>query len=109
MIKIKELRKEQGKTLKAVAEALGTSHQVISRYELEVTQPDFETLIRIANYFNVSVDYLLGRTEDRQETAIKEKSLSNNEQALIDLFNKVPIDQQALVLSMIDVALKNLK
>lgn len=110
MIRIKELRKEQSKTLKAVAEALGTSHQVISRYELEITQPDFDTLIRIANYFNVSVDYLLGRTEDRQgQNLQKEKGLSENEQALIELFNCVPEDKQALVLSMIQVALKNLK
>lgn len=68
MIRIKELRKERGLTLKSIAKALNTSHQVISRYELERTQPDFETLIRLADYFGVTLDYLLGRTEERTST-----------------------------------------
>ena len=61
-MRIKELRKLKGVTLKAMGEELGLSSQVVSRYELEQTEPDFETLIHIADYFGVSVDYLLGRS-----------------------------------------------
>lgn len=68
MIRIKELRKERGLTLKSIAEALNTSHQVVSRYELERTQPDFATLIKIADFFGVTIDYLLGRTHEPTPT-----------------------------------------
>ncbi len=63
MIRLKELRKAHNKTLKDVAEAFNTSPQVISRYELEQTEPDFATLNKLADYFDVSIDYLLGRTD----------------------------------------------
>ena len=39
------------------------SQNNISRYETEVRQADYETLIAFGDYFNVSVDFLLGRTE----------------------------------------------
>ncbi len=39
------------------------SQNTISRYENEVRQADYETLIRFADYFDVSIDYLLGRTD----------------------------------------------
>lgn len=41
------------------------NQNTISRYETEERQADYETLIKIADYFNVSIDYLLGRTENR--------------------------------------------
>lgn len=72
MIRIKELRKAQNKTLKDVAEKFHTSPQVISRYELGQSEPDFATLTKLAEYFEVSVDYLLGRTDERGDrSAIK--------------------------------------
>lgn len=67
MIRLKELRKACGKTLKDIAADFNTSPQVISRYELEQTEPDFATLTKLAEYFGVSVDYLLGRTDYRDE------------------------------------------
>ncbi len=65
MIRLKELRKSHNKTLKDIAEAFNTSPQVISRYELGQTEPDFSTLNKLADYFGVSVDYILGRTDER--------------------------------------------
>ena len=55
----------QGKHLSQVtlAEKVGISGQVISQYERGVTRPDYETLLSIADYFNVSTDYLLGNTD----------------------------------------------
>lgn len=106
---LKELRKSMHKTQQQVANDLNIVQQKYQQYESGKYQPDNEMLLKIANYFNVSIDYLFGRTEDRQGNTIKEKGLSENEQALIELFNQVPQDQQALVLSMIQVALNNLK
>ena len=44
---------------------LSMNQNTISRYETEERQADYETLIKIADYFKVSIDYLLGRTENR--------------------------------------------
>lgn len=43
---------------------LGMSQNTISRYETEVREADYKALIAIADYFDVSLDYLLGRTDN---------------------------------------------
>ena len=47
-----------------LAMELNMGQNTISRYENELREADYETLIKFADYFNVSVDYLLGRTEN---------------------------------------------
>ena len=64
-MKLKELRKEKGISQQKLAMDLSMNQNTISRYETEERQADYETLIKIADYFNVSIDYLLGRTENR--------------------------------------------
>ena len=64
-MKLKELRKEKGISQLKLAMDLSMNQNTISRYETEERQADYETLIKIADYFNVSRDYLLGRTENR--------------------------------------------
>ena len=48
----------------ALATALNMNQNSISRYETEEREADYATLIALADYFNVSIDYLLGRTEN---------------------------------------------
>lgn len=64
-MKLKELRKEKGISQLKLAMDLSMNQNTISRYETEERQADYETLIKIADYFNVSIDYLLERTENR--------------------------------------------
>ncbi|EGP5030316.1 helix-turn-helix transcriptional regulator [Enterococcus faecium] len=59
--RIKELAKKQGKSLNKVEEDLGYGKNVL--YRLKNSNPSTERLQEIADYFNVSVDYLLGREE----------------------------------------------
>lgn len=47
-----------------LAMALNMNQNSISRYETGEREADYATLIRLADYFNVSIDYLLGRTDD---------------------------------------------
>ena len=65
-IKIKELRKEKNISQIKLALDLGLNQNSVSRYESGERQADYQTLIKIADYFNVSLDYLLGRTENRK-------------------------------------------
>lgn len=99
MIRLRELRKLQGFTLKNVADALNTSNQVISRYELGQTEPDFATLIRIADFFNVSVDYLLGHTDKRH---LSGSSLTEKESRLLGAFKGLIPPMQDYVLEMVE-------
>ena len=63
-IRIKELRKEQGFTQKQLADKLQVSNSAVCDWERGRTQPDLETLTKIATLFEVSVDYLLGLSDD---------------------------------------------
>lgn len=58
--KIKELRSEQKISQRRLGEILGFSNQAISAWESGLREPDCDSLVKIAKYFNVSVDYLLG-------------------------------------------------
>ena len=62
MNEIKKLRQERNITQKELAEHLGVNRNAISRYETGKRNPDNETMISLAKYFNVSVDYLMGNT-----------------------------------------------
>ena len=62
--RLKELRKEKGLSQKALAEAVGMSDTGIQNYELETRTPSATVVIKLADYFDVSTDYLLGRTDD---------------------------------------------
>lgn len=65
--KIRELRKRDGRTQEALAEALGVTSQAISRWEANGGYPDMEMIPAIANYFHVSIDELFGYHSDREE------------------------------------------
>ncbi len=63
-IRIKELRTAQGLTQVEFAKCLSVSKQAVSNWENNNIQPSIEMLIRIADFFGVSTDYLLGRNND---------------------------------------------
>ncbi|MFX3616421.1 MAG: helix-turn-helix domain-containing protein [Sporolactobacillus sp.] len=60
-----EIRKEFQKTQQNVADYLGVTRPAYTAYELGSREPDFETLQKLAEYFDVTTDYLLGRTDAR--------------------------------------------
>ncbi len=64
-MRIKELRNEQHITQLKLAMDLNMSQNTISRYENGEREPGIAELIRIADYFRVSIDYLVGRTDKR--------------------------------------------
>lgn len=64
--RIRELRKMKRMTQEELGKIAGVSKVSISGYENETRQPDQETLLKFADFFNVSVDFLLGRTEQNK-------------------------------------------
>ncbi len=62
-MRLKELRKAKGMSQLKLAMDLNMNQNTISCYENGEREPGINELIRIADYFNVSVDYLVGRTD----------------------------------------------
>lgn len=73
MNRIRELREHKGLRQIDVAEVTGIDQKTLSNYETGKTNPDSYALIRLADFFGVSIDYLVGRCDtvipenDRQE------------------------------------------
>ena len=63
-MRLKQLRRKRGISQLKLAMDLGMNQNSISRYESGEREADYQTLIRLADYFNVSIDYLLERTEN---------------------------------------------
>ena len=63
-MRLKEIRKSKGISQLKLAMDLNMSQNTISRYETGEREPGINELIKIANYFNVSIDYLLERTNN---------------------------------------------
>ncbi|EAC2379306.1 helix-turn-helix domain-containing protein [Listeria monocytogenes] len=61
--KLKMLRSKTNKTQEDIANILGVSRAAYSHIENGRNEPDMETIVKLANYFEVSTDYLLGRDE----------------------------------------------
>lgn len=100
MLRLRELRGEKGLTLIDVSSFLGLTPQVLSRYERGDREPDLNTLIMLANYYGVSIDYLLGR-ENEFGQIITNLDLSEREKTLISQFRQLPDIRQRTVIDSI--------
>ncbi|CAK1234336.1 DNA-binding transcriptional regulator [Fructobacillus fructosus] len=65
MIRLAELRKEKGLSQKYVASFLGLTKQAVQRYEAGISEPTITNLKKMATYFNVTIDYLVGYSDER--------------------------------------------
>jgi transcriptional regulator with XRE-family HTH domain len=59
MFMLRDLRKAKGLTMKELGDLIGVAESTISQYETGKREPDFETLLKFGEMFDVSVDYLL--------------------------------------------------
>ena len=71
--RIKELRKEKGITQIDLAEAVGLSKGTVAMWEVDKREANFDTLNKLSDYFQVSIDYLLGRSNDRSQKAYEDE------------------------------------
>lgn len=64
-VRLKELREKAGLSQSALAKRLGFAQSTIGMWESGKNKPEFDTLTQIADFFHVSVDYLLGREDQK--------------------------------------------
>lgn len=63
-IRLKDLREDNDLTQEELSKKLNITRSALGNYELGIREPSVELLIKIADYFNISLDYLLCRTND---------------------------------------------
>lgn len=95
--KIRELRRRDGRTQEALADALGITSQAVSRWESNGTYPDIEMIPSIANFFGTTIDELFGYEGDR-ERKIDELILRVNELDFQNIRDDVNFDECLRVL-----------
>ena len=64
MLRLREIREKKGVSQKELAEYLNLTQVQISKYELGKNEPDLNTIKKIATFFDVTIDYLLGTSEE---------------------------------------------
>ncbi len=102
--RIKAARERRNMTLDEVAKRCETTKQTIFKYENEiVTNIPYDKIVLLSKALDVTPSYHFGWEEKKSSPS--EPQLTEGEKLLLELFNKVPEDQQQLVLQMIRAAL----
>ena len=98
MIRLFELRTEKGLSQRELARIMNVSQGTYNNWENSNTQPSIEQLIALANFFEVSVDFLIGRTDDVGNTV----QLSNRPNSSADkLLNSVDTETQEAIITIL--------
>lgn len=93
--RLRELRTSKDLSQQKLADKLGTSKSSINMYERGEREPGLELLEAIADFFNVDLDYLLGKS-DIHNKAMYDNQLSPKEQTLLKAYNSKPEMQPAV-------------
>lgn len=103
---LREMRKERGLTQRELSNKTGLSPQCISAFESGVNNPTGSSLVLLAEFFNVSVDYLLGRSDElgavnmpHYPDDVQTRTIDQSEEELLRLFRKLPPEYQNLAIT----------
>lgn len=95
--RIKELRIEMRWTQQELADRLQTTKQAVSQYERGVRKPDLDTVVTLCDIFNVSSDYLLGRSP------VVPRLVDTTEKRIIDKFRTLSDAEKEMVCRMLGI------
>lgn len=93
---LKNLRKEKKISQKELSEILKISQSVICDYENNKVDPTANILIKYADYFNVSIDYLTGREEEDGRIIVQELELPSDEKKVLEKYRILPPELKAV-------------
>lgn len=103
MENLKTLRLNHKLSQQKLADILHISQQSIYKYENDITSPDIETLTRMADYFNTSIDYLVGHTDvDHKIENVSEWMLNEEEQDLVSCYRNLSSAQKKVTLKFME-------
>ena len=95
---LKLLRRERGISQQKLADAIGVSQQSINQYENYSIEPDIDGLTRMADFFETSIDFIVGHTDFRRPVEPTSAfELNAEEQRVIDLYRRLSPRQRRCV------------
>lgn len=102
-----ELRKEQGSSQQKLADAIGVSQSTIAQIEKNRNEATASTIRKLATFFNVSADYLLGLEDDfgARTAAPMSDGLTSEEREIIKKYRELNVHGKKLVNTVIDTHL----
>ena len=106
---IKLIREKSGKTQKECADILSITLRAWQGYEQGIREPKYEVLCKIADLFNVSLDYLLGRDTGEPDTLDKlssEFNMSALERKIVDNYLSLPKDLRGDLMAFLEKSVK---
>lgn len=99
--RIRDLREDSDKTQEKLAKELKMHTTTYARYETGENRVPFDFVITLANFYNVSLDYIAGRTNDKR--GFNKSDLPKSEVELLKKFRSLSVDKQSRILERIDV------
>lgn len=103
MKNLRSLRRQRKLSQQKLADILHISQQSVYKYENGLTAPDFHTLMRMADFFDTSVDYLIGYTDiPHKIEPVTEHKLNADEESLLRKYRKLPISCRKVMQMAID-------
>lgn len=103
MKNLKNLRQEKGISQQKLADALMLTQQSINSYENRNIEPDLATLIKIADFFETSVDYLIGNTSVRHKLEpVTAYDLNEDEMRIIEKYRRLDAKYRSSIASLLD-------
>jgi len=105
--RIVELREKNNWERDDLATRLGVSYSTIAKYETDKRQPDLKTLERLSEIFDVTVDYLIGRSNDPDLTAKQERLIDKETEEILELLDQLPRDMKKHYLELFKAHTEN--
>ena len=101
MLRIKELRCEHGLSQRALAKKIGANQKTVNLWEREKSSPSADFVVALADTFECSADYLLGREDDIGRVNVI-KDITAEEQTVLEKYNKLSPKDRETVCSLMD-------
>ena len=99
-MRIYELRKSKNLTQKELGDKIGVMNYTIANWEQDRSKPSVDDLITLADFFECSIDYLVGREDDYGNVVINE-GLSNEQQNALSIFSSLSEKRRQTALSVL--------
>lgn len=100
LVNLKKMRVAKGLSQQKLANVLGVSQQSVNKYENHNVEPDVAILIALADYFDTTIDYLVGRNDS--DEPLRENELTHTEEKLLRKYRTLDTAQKECVHSVIE-------
>lgn len=104
---LRSLRLSKGISQQQLADVIGTTQQSINKYENHSTEPDFETLGKLADYFDTTVDHLIGHQVRDISSGQDAPMLTRAEQEMLEGYRRLSRTEQESIRLIIKNYLRN--